>query len=335
MDALSSGGQELEIGGNAMLHAFVRFFSFALLLALTLSVLTACGGGGGSVSGTSSSVNGSTGVSAATSDREDIRGDTISVSAWVSPEKGGTLTLPNGAVLNIPPGAVSAPVNITFSTAAEADDQEPGRCFSIEPSMRLNRNATLTVPYSEVVGEDPASLIDVVSSSRLNEELSSSGEVTTWQELTPLSMSETNDTVTFELDHFSLAFVVNRVDDPAYLVFELPSQFLLPGDFLVTLTASAPLLNIEHLRRYNWIPGHCAIYVEKDRLQGKTVMAPDGPNKQKVVAGEPDCVEAVSAGVSPASVRTFMGGFEFDHIYLGARRPRYPYSNSQREAVVG
>ncbi len=252
------------------------------------------------------------------------KGDmTASVSARVDDETGATLALPSGAKLTIPPKALPHDVDITFT---EIDDENPDssrRYYRIEPNLQLDLPATLTLPYEDL--EEPVEgseepLLMVIESSTLNPTIDSSGELSNWRYADVIDRDPVENRLTVSTTHFTGFAIFTWVDEPAYMVVDVPAPFLSPGDILFTLSGSHPGPFSDGT--FNWFPGHVGMFCGSDRFGLDERVKDEKQLPVTDASGIPDSVESRSYGVQNASVGSFRTGFHADHLYLGARRPK-------------
>lgn len=292
----------------------MRLSGRSLILAVLVILLAGCGTGGSGTNLTRQGIPPSA-PAVATTVSDDV---VTSTTAQVSAKLGSTLTLPDGAQLLIPPGALPYDATITFSTPTHPDVDSLTNYYQVEPSMTLLKPATLVLPFQDdnpMVNDDQ---ITVASSSVTLPTRDSSGELSNWADESDgvTDIDCTNHTVTVQLSHFSLNMIWARVNEPAYLVVSVPARYMRPGDILICLTGGAIAGTGEG--HYNWFTGHAGLFCGANRpeLAGKVVVDGHGAT----VDSNPDVVESVGRGVSPGSVATFRPGFERDHIDLGPRR---------------
>ncbi|MBN9160233.1 MAG: hypothetical protein BGO98_34860 [Myxococcales bacterium 68-20] len=251
------------------------------------------------------------------------RSMTTSVSARVDDETGATLALPSGAKLTIPPNALPHDADITFT---EIDDDNPDRSrryYRIEPNLQLEQAATLTLPYEDLEqpiegSEEP--LLMVIESSTLNPTINSSGELSNWRYADVIDRDPVENRLTVSTTHFTGFAIFTWVDEPAYMVVDVPAPLLAPGDILFTLSGSHPGPFKDGT--FNWFPGHVGMHCGKDRFGADERVKDENQRVVTDATGIPDSVESRSHGVQNASVDSFRTGFHGDHLYLGARRPK-------------
>jgi hypothetical protein len=238
-----------------------------------------------------------------------------SVQAFIRADQGGTLELPDGATLEIPALALPQDATVTLAMPAYQTRQSEDLYFEITPSLELNAPARLKIPTRDFTPDQSA--FTVQQSSVFQPTQNQGGELSSFAPSKVIAADSVADTVTLETTHFTGFAVLNWVDDPAYMVVDIPDAYLKPGDILLTLSADHPIGNSKHTP--NWFPGHVGLVVGRDQFPADAkVTLPDG---QPVtgVAAEPNIIESVEVGVRPGSIELFRKGFDDDHLYMGPR----------------
>ncbi|MBI3327270.1 MAG: IPT/TIG domain-containing protein [Nitrospinae bacterium] len=232
----------------------------------------------------------------------------ITVRQFVRAGDSARLNLPDSARLDIPAGALAADttVEVTVPTRQTAGSTDMVYKFG-PPGTQLNKPATLTIPAS---GFSDDQLVFVFVSSTLNPLVDVGSELTNWLPATVLSRDEAAGTVTLQLEHFSFWYATIAVDpeNRTYLVADLPSKYLQPGDLLFTLNTygNGP----------SWQPGHVAAFVGNG---GDDTLPQDR------------IVEADGARVNSSTIAGLKGGGK--DIYLGPRRMPGGLTPGQQAAV--
>jgi hypothetical protein len=255
-----------------------------------------------------------------------------SIQALIRADAGGTLELPNAVKLEIPAGALPQDTTITLAMPEYQTRQSEDLYFEITPSVQLKSAARLTIATRDLIPDQMA--VTVQQSSKLQPVQDHGSEQTTFEPSKIVAHDPEADTLTLETTHFTGFAVLNWVDDPAYMVVDIPDAYLKPGDILVTLSAEHPIGNSKHTP--NWFPGHVGMVVGRDQF------APDAkvtyPDGQPVsgIAAEPNIIESIESGVRGSSIALFRTGYEDDHLYLGPRTlpARLNLSDADRTAVV-
>jgi hypothetical protein len=276
--------------------------ALSCLVAASAVTLGACsalqggnkGGGSSGGSGSSSSSSGSGGQCAALNptDGPDGGGVLLSVSADVTAACGGTITAADGAQLVIPPGSLPQDATITLTIPADQTGSSGSFWYEISPAMNLNTPAKLNVPAPPVatVSQVP---IQIYNASVSNPMLDDGFEQSQWMDGTVATT--TNTVLGVQLTHFTGIGVLVWKDDLAYLVVDVPDQYMNTGDILITLSGQHP---IGGSGTPSWFPGHAGLFTGS--------------------AGS-NIIESVKAGVSTGTAAAFRTGFAKDHLYLGPR----------------
>lgn len=227
-----------------------------------------------------------------------------SVSQAITASQGGTMSLPDGATLTIPPGALPHDMTITVTVPTPQSASGPAYTYIVEPpGVVLATPGTLTVPVDPL--PDANAFVFAYDSSAVNPVVSEGDEQSNWVELTETSRDDTAKTLTFAVNDFTVYYLMIAVGEGSYLVTDIPGPYLHPGDLLFTLTtygSNGP----------NWRPGHVAGFVG-------TLGDPTASPERLV---EADGSAVVSSTIT--SMATQVG-----HIYLGAARPHTPLTSGQ------
>ena len=177
-----------------------------------------------------------------------------SSSMVVTPENGGTLSLPYSAGkgwLEIPPGAVDMETTIKVSTLNEVT---PGaKLLSFEPEgLTFDKPVRLSVYYEpEDDGSPP--LLSLIHISELNDVVDVGHELHNWAPLENIVLDEQANTISGEMQHFSSIYV-SEDQRVAYLILDLPGKYLRPGDGLFVLSGE----RTSDLKG-RWFPGHAGM----------------------------------------------------------------------------
>jgi hypothetical protein len=169
----------------------------------------------------------------------------------------------------------------------------------LEPSgIQLNTPVQLEISYNQPTAYDEEDLVGWIFDDTTLE----------WEHLTALVHDTANNTIEFEISHFSpvTVFVRRHID----LVLRLPGKYLRKGDLIYTLTK-----NKDH--GYRWLPGHVGLYVgmendsvDIDRNDNNTIL--------ESIQNSPASIACLDVGVVTSTLYTFVANQT--HLYLGARR---------------
>lgn len=229
--------------------------------------------------------------------------------ACISAAHGGTVQSPDGAWLEVPPGALASDTLITISVPSPL----PANAGShrLEPAgLELSVPAILHVPYPDLPdGSEP--LIKAYVSSTLQPETSAGSEVSNWQFAQAVARDEQANVLSFSVPHFTFYKYFVQVDELAYLVMDLPLRYLSAGDIVATLT------NRDKTEGPDWNPGHVGMLYE---------IAPSGSVGVVMESSPPE-------GVQKNDAQAFK--VDYGHLYLGARRPiENPLSDQERKDLL-
>jgi hypothetical protein len=255
-----------------------------------------------------------------------------SIRLAVRANEGATLEIPDAVKLEIPAGALPKDTVITLAMPEYQTRRSEDLYFEITPSVTLNSAARLIVSTRDLIPEQDA--ITVQESSATQPVQDHGSEITTFEPSKVVAHDRDADTVTLETTHFTGFAVLNWVDDPAYMVLDIPDAYLKPGDVLITLSAEHPVGSSKNTP--NWFPGHVGMVVGRDQFAADLkVVGPHGEVYSGVQA-EPNIIESIASGVRGSSVAIFRSGYENDHLYLGPRTlpARLDLNDTDRAAVV-
>ncbi len=240
------------------------------------------------------------------------------VTVHVVAAQGGTLALDDGTQLQIPAGALPQDTDVTLT---RIDTPAPGPngvlgTVQLDPDgLVLNAPAHLTMKYdpSRVAADDE---LDMVVMSALNPMMQQADEVSPFQLVDSATIA--GGTAAADLAHFSWYSIFSY---PALFAAPgIPGQYLQSGDILYSLTEAVGF------QEGTGLPMHVGLYMENptnDRVIESTL--PDS-----------DCTPNYLEGVE---VHTYEGNQGFKnlcgaHIFLGARRPIGPPTESQGAAAI-
>jgi hypothetical protein len=241
------------------------------------------------------------------------------VQALVRASTGGTLNLPDGAKLEIPAGALPQDTIITLAMPAYQTRQSEDLYFEITPSLELNAPARLTIPTRDLIPDQTPLTIEQSSVFQRTED--HGPEQTTFQASKIVATDTAADTITLETTHFTGFAILNWVDDPAYMVVDIPDAYLKPGDIGIMLSAEHLVGN--SVDTPNWFPGHVAMFTG-------TLPQTDP------FVGPHNMIESGGALVSTNDFDEIRTGYGGKNIYLGPRTlpKNLNLSNTDRQAVV-
>jgi len=238
----------------------------------------------------------------------------------VSPEYGGTLSLPymaGNGILEIPPGAVDQETEVKISTPQEAS---PGLIqLGFEPQgLTFNKPIRLTVTYEEEDDGLPP-IISMILMSELNDVVDVGHEQHNWTPLGNMELDDQANTISGEFQHFSTILVAFGDQRVAYLILDIPGDYLRPGDGLFVLSGTNAALS-----KGRWLPGHTGMVRSVDTTNSVLTVF------ESTVGGGP---AGVTNGVQLNPFLQFKRG---THVYMGARRPKGKVmSDGERITAIG
>ena len=204
-----------------------------------------------------------------------VFGDTFASTVWIDAAQGGSIRAGDSTLL-VPSGALTQSTFITISEpilgmTMQADGM---KVVSLEPSgLEFSIPATLTIAYGDPGSYDE----DLMEVAALSEQ---TGQ---WEPQAIVAQDKTANTVDVRVEHFSSRFAY--IDDPLYVVMEIPGKFLKPGHVLVRMDGhydtGKPANGCNGTAV--WLPGHTGIF---SHVVGAT------PNS----AGDPWLIEANVGG---------------------------------------
>jgi hypothetical protein len=167
-----------------------------------------------------------------------------SVSTYVDKDLGATLKTASGLTLIIPKGALSESIFISMSEYR--NEASTSSTIDLQPSgTKFNKALTLTYPLPKGLDED---LVEAYLFSEQGEVLEDRDE-TPIVELLNYTINQT--ILSTKISHFSQ--VVIYAAQPLHLIFQLPSQVLLPGDIEYNLNQGN-----------RWMTGHARMFLGFD-----------------------------------------------------------------------
>lgn len=249
-------------------------------------------------------------------------GDLLSVEQLIPAATGGTVDIPNGAMLEIPPGALDADTLIRVTIPKDPSAQYIGDVYVLEPNgLTFNTPATLTIPTPEGTADviadlgEPHLVVFVVSD--LHTPFDAGSELALYEEARVVDRDDVDGTISIELDHFTAVYAYNQIDELAYLVTDIPPKYLQPADLFFTLTQIGFLGSFEQ-EGPNWAPGHVGVFSPRagmgvDRRFGRIVEA-----------------------TPPKVQNTTLADFKADkgHLSLGPRRVAGGLTQTQQQDAV-
>jgi hypothetical protein len=175
------------------------------------------------------------------------------VSKSIVAATGGTIALPDGATLLVPPGALPMDTVVTVTIPTLQGPLGTEFVYLIAPAgIALSQPATLTVPITPLPTEDTP--LFAYASSILTPTASAGDELTNWTVLAETGEDETASTVSFAVNDFTFLYLAVEAGAHEYMVTDIPGVYLHPADLLYGLTTlaggSGP----------NWQPGHVAAF---------------------------------------------------------------------------
>lgn len=244
---------------------------------------------------------------------------------------GGDVILPDTTTVTFPAGAVTQDTVISvtrFTVGSQKSLDSQSVLVQLEPSgLTFAQPVSLTIPVP--AAKDATGFIaSAINYSEANEDIDVGSEISKWQPM-PI-LSENASTVSVELEHFS--FVNISWSLPGYVVLDLPGQYLRAGDIVYALTNSPlPLCSA-----YAWTPGHVGMYM--GNKMGTEAPSSDlneerhndggGSTLGTVIESTPFQFVPLLGVRYKGLEESFMN--ENEHLYLGARRPRFSLTNLDR-----
>ena len=215
------------------LFSIPSYILFAFLFIITFSIIN-CGGGSGGGE-TSTSNNNPTVVTG---------GETV--SGEISAADGGSLALSDGTKISIPPKALTSDTEISMGVISASDSTYFNKTVRLSPSgLTFNEPVTLETPKPSDVNE---TFIEGYVYSEDIGEFHDEYEILKQE---PLVIDVVNNKIQTQVNHFSDYTFFGA--EPLYVIFQLPSNYLMPGD-------------IEYnLNKYNmWATGHTRMFLGFD-----------------------------------------------------------------------
>lgn len=229
-------------------------------------------------------------------------------SSLIRASAGGSVSLPDGTHLEIPPGALAVDTQISLFGVPLDLVQDPSLLAMVEISpdgLQLQKSGTLTFNYDPTL-LSPSDDALAYSFDRSAPPLIFGPELSITEPLGIVASDQALGILSANITHFS-SFFANKTAH-AELVTEIPLQFLRKGDILIQLSNCG--------NQCDFSPGHAAMYLgTKDPLadasDGSTIIeAGGGPVQFSLPTGLPS---DFGSGSSAA--------FSFNKDYMGARTP--------------
>ena len=239
-------------------------------------------------------------------------------TAIIRAATGGTIQLPGGAILDIPPNALAEDTTITVSTPKGQDKTQPIHQFKFEPEgLIFSKTAYLKVPYDESFNQNFT--LTAWQFSELMAEKVSATERARGDVMRLIEHDLENNTVTLALDHFTFVKIFYKVHDIAYLVVDIPPKYIKPGNLLFTMTdmTGGP----------SWYVGHVGVFTADNDVCSSNI------SDELIESTSTDDASISPSGVQLGQLREFK--VENNHIYLGVMEPlEGELSDADRNGIV-
>jgi parallel beta-helix repeat protein len=237
----------------------------------------------------------------------------------ISAVQGGTVTLPGGDVtLSVPPGAIERDTQIVITNVVNFSTTEAPFSGSIvlSPSgLTFKQPAMLTLRLPAGLPNPEAVGLHLLSA--LNPREQSGSEISYFQQITNYTYDAASSTLRVPVEHFSVLTYWLEENVRTYLVFDIPGKYLKRADLLFALTGAG-----------TWFPGHVGLYLG--------TLNPNFPANDEVTVIE-STSEAANlnqvSGVQLSSLSNFKT-LQNQHIYMGARRPRFEVTDDERDRIA-
>src|SRR5690606_36177505 len=235
---------------------------------------------------------------------------------------GETIDIPNGATLTIPPGALDVDTTIKITVPKDPSKQYLSDVYVLEPNgLVFNVPATLTIPVpagtSDTIANAGDPLLTAFLVSDLHTPFDAGSELSLYQKANVVARDDDAGTLSIELDHFTFVYAYKQVDELAYLVTDIPPQYLEPADLFFTLTKIGFFGSFEQ-DGPNWSPGHVGLFAPRSNSTGDKKTG--------------KLIESIPDQVRDSDLTTFKQ--EADHLYLGSRRVAGGLSPQEQQAAV-
>lgn len=283
------------------------------IISIVCALLVSSCGGGGTPATTSASTTSSTTI------------QTDSASSAISASSGGTVSFSDGTTVSIPAGALTADTTITAEKPKAGEDLGSSLAGYIElgpDTVSLQKPVTITYTYDDSKAGDETAL-HVVSMSSSNPEVNVGSEKHYFQDVAIESQDTSKNTITVQMSHFSVLGYM--WEEKAYLVLDIPGEFLQKGDLIYALTGATG-----SSESGSWFPGHTGMYL------GTTDASSKLNDGNTVIESTPKdtALQQTTDGVQTSTLGKFKALFG-QHIYLGARRPlTTTLTKEQRTKIV-
>ena len=175
-----------------------------------------------------------------------VLSDTLAATVLVNAETGGVVQA-GGSRLEIPPGALAQDTTVVVSEPISGMSMavDGMKATSLEPSgLQFSQPAMLTISYGDT-GSYDEELLEVVAFNEVTNE---------WERQKIVAQDTGANTVVVQVEHFSNRF--SLIDDPLYVVMQIPGKFLKSGSVLMRMNGGHPNCNGQAI----WLPGHTGMF---------------------------------------------------------------------------
>lgn len=237
-------------------------------------------------------------------------------TALISAASGGSVRLPDGTQLEVPPGALATDTSITMTRGAPAAYGPGGVLASVNitpDGLVFSQPATLTLPF-DPAGVPAGDDVQLTVTSSANTPRDVGGERSVMEVVAGATKSA--DRFVAAILHLSAYHVFYAPQ--MFVVPEIPGEYLRSGDVLFSLTGGDAHSDA-------WmLPMHVGLF-EKNALNDAVV-------ESTIPTGGCPPQDGVTTGVynGDCGFRILKG----QHIFLGARRPSSSVTVEQGKAAV-
>ena len=170
---------------------------------------------------------------------------TLVSTELIDAARGGTVTA-GDSTLYVPPGALAHDTTITVGRPINGAslNNDGMTAISLEAQdLQLLAPLILTLRYNEPVAEFDESFIQEVAYDE---------QTNKWTLDRVVAFDPIANTISVAIEHFSWRWYY--IDQPLYLVLDIPGKYLRPGDILVRMGRECDT------KQGIWFPGHTGIY---------------------------------------------------------------------------
>lgn len=236
----------------------------------------------------------------------------------INAAQGGTVEIPDGAWLEVPPNAL--PHDMIITVRIPNPPSKADHTYVLEPAgTEFLRQVILHIPYP-VMDDGRLPLHTVFQASELNPIVSGPSEQIDWAYADIVGDDEANHVLSVGLDHFSAVNAFFNIDKNAYIVLDFPWETYAPGDAVFALTEVK--LAVTTPDGPTWSPGHVGTL---------SVITPDDEMATFAIEATSPA-SSTAKGVHQIYAKGVKGSSS--HLFMGVRRPPGGLTDDERKRML-